>query len=460
MPNNKPQAFTALRDFPSVEILAGDTAWEPFVAVLTRPVVVNAIKAVIADLKEQFRSEKKTISEADLMAAVRRELETLSSLRLEAVLNGTGIIIHTNLGRAPISRAMLDAATGMLTGYSNLEFDLATGRRGRRGELVEKLLAALCGTAAGTLVNNTAAALFIILNTLAGRREVIISRGELVQIGGGFRIPDIMAKSGVRLVEVGTTNRTSLDDYTRAITDKTRMILKVHRSNFTQTGFVEETALADLAGLCHERGLILTHDLGSGLIAFPTGINIADEPSVAESVRVGTDLTCFSGDKLLGGAQAGLIVGRTDLIAAIKKNPLYRTVRCDKFVFAITTQVLSAHLNGTQTQDIPIWHMITIPVTELKRRGEAIKNACRGKDVAILATQAFLGGGSTPGGTIPSLALSIRSSLGPDRLAKRFRAYTPPIIGRVESDDFLIDLRTIPADQDALLISAITSLVE
>jgi len=381
-------------------------------------------------------------------------------LHLEPVINGSGIIIHTNLGRSPIPRAMIDGAMDMATGYSNLEFNLATGKRGKRGILVEKLLATLCGTEAGTLVNNNAAALFVILNTLANRKEVIISRGELVQIGGGFRIPDIMIKSGARLVEVGTTNRTALDDYAGAITPRTSMILKVHRSNFTQEGFVEETSLTDLAGLCKKNDIILVHDLGSGLISFPPGIKITGEPNVFESVRSGADLTCFSGDKLLGGVQAGLIAGRADMVNRIKKNPLFRALRCDKLVFSITTQVLASYLKGTQFDDIPIWRMIAIPETELKKRGEAIMKACPSKDLVLIATHAYLGGGSTPGQTIPSLAVSIRSSLSPTVLAKRFRTHKPPVIGRVENEDFLIDLRTITPEQDATIIDIINELVK
>jgi L-seryl-tRNA(Ser) seleniumtransferase len=460
MPNEKPQPFTSLRDFPSVEILSQHPALESYFPVLPRPLVVESLRKVIAALKEQFAQGRKAVTESALMDAVAAELDRLLLYHLVPVINGTGIIIHTNLGRAPISRDMMVRAQDAVCGYSNLEFDLHSGRRGKRGAMIELLLSALCETESGTLVNNNAAALFIILNTLAARHEVIVSRGELVQIGGGFRIPDIMVRSGVRLVEVGTTNRTTAADYAGAVTDRTRMILKVHPSNFVQQGFVEDTPLAELAALCREKSLILTHDLGSGLIGLPPGIPIKNEPRVHDSVRAGADLTCFSGDKLLGGVQAGLIVGRTDLIAKIKKNPLYRTIRCDKLVFAITAQVLSAYLNGTQFEDIPVWRMIAMPVTALKSRAEAIVRACPGKDIAPVAADAYLGGGSTPGEAIPSLALSIRSSINAGALAVRFRKYNPPIIGRVEENHFLLDLRTIPPDQDSLLIEAIKSILE
>jgi L-seryl-tRNA(Ser) seleniumtransferase len=460
MVNKSSQPFSNLRDFPSVEILSNHSSLETYIGVLTRPVVIEIVKKVITELKETFRKGEKPVTEKSLIDAVAGELDSLLLLNLEPVLNGTGIIIHTNLGRSPISRAMIDNSLEMVTGYSNLEFNLATGKRGKRGILVEKLLATLCGTAAGTLVNNNAAALVVILNTLANRKEVIISRGELVQIGGGFRIPEIMVKSGAKLVEVGTTNRTSVQDYADAITDRTSMILKVHRSNFTQDGFVEETPLTDLARLSAERNIILTHDLGSGLIAFPPNIKIGDEPDVMESVRAGADLTCFSGDKLLGGVQAGLIVGKAGLVAKIKKNPLFRALRCDKLVFSITTQVLASYLKGTQFEDLPIWQTITTPVADLKKRGEVIQKVCAGKDIVLVATEAYLGGGSTPGQTIPSLAISLRAKISPSLMAKRFRISQPPIIGRVENEDFLIDLRAIPSEKDKLLIEAIGKILK
>ena len=453
-------AISSLRDFPAVEILSGHPAFAPYMAALTRPLVVETVKTVVAAFKERFRTEKKAVTQDDLVGAVVAELKRLRLLNLEAVINGAGIIIHTNLGRAPISKTMMANALEMICGYCNLEFDLAGGSRGKRGILVERLLALLCETEGGTIVNNNAAALFIILNTLACRKEVIISRGELVQIGGGFRIPDIMRKAGVKLIEVGATNRTSLTDYAEAITERTRMILKVHRSNFMQVGFVEETSLADLARLCRERGVILAHDLGSGLISMPKGVDTTNEPDVMSSVRTGVDLTCFSGDKLLGGTQAGLIVGQEALLSRIRKNPLFRVIRCDKIVFAVSTQVFAAYLDGRQFDDVPVWRMITMSVSELKKRGEVIRRACQKKDVVLAATRAFLGGGSTPGQTIPSLALSIRSSVSPTTLAARFRAHTPPIIGRVEDNDFLLDLRTIPPEKDAVIISAIKDLVK
>ncbi|MEZ5358486.1 MAG: L-seryl-tRNA(Sec) selenium transferase [Candidatus Zixiibacteriota bacterium] len=452
--------FDSLRDFPAVEIAAGYPEFAPYITRLTRPLVIETIKRVIDDLKTGFREKNKACGREILVREIIRELRRLDSLNLTPVLNGTGIVIHTNLGRSPLSPEIVKQAIPMLSGYSNLEFNVLNGNRGKRGILVEKLLATLCETESGTIVNNNAAALFIILNTLANRKEVIISRGELVQIGGGFKIPEIMARAGAKLVEVGTTNRTSIDDYRAAITDRTRMILKVHRSNFVQKGFVAEAPIREIADLCREHRIISVNDLGSGLLSFPSGIHITEEPDIRESVRGGADLTCFSGDKLLGSAQAGLIAGKSDLIAKIKKNPLFRAIRCDKIVFSITTQVLASYLNGTQNDDIPIWKAIMLPVTKLKLRGEKILSAVGKKDIILRATQAMLGGGTTPDKTIPSLALSIRPTMQPNALAKKFREYDPPIIGRVEDEVFYIDLRTIPEEFDDIIISAINELVK
>lgn len=461
MPNEKVDNINSLRDFPSVEILAGYPSLMPWQKILPRPLVISTIRGIIADYKREFEAGNKSLTIPDLIAAANARLGDLKAQDLQPVLNGTGIIIHTNLGRAPLSTTMLESAAAIAAGYSNLEFDLTGGSRGGRGAYIERLLAALCETESGAIVNNNAAAVFIILNTLANRKEVIISRGELVQIGGGFRIPEIMSKAGARLVEVGTTNRTTVSDYEAALSPKTAMVLKVHRSNFTQTGFTEETSLSELAPICRSHNLCLAHDLGSGLIALPTDLSLPNEPTVSDSVRAGADITCFSGDKLLGGPQAGLIAGRQELVERIKKNPLFRAVRCDKLVFALTGQVLTAYLNGAQFTDIPVWRQMTTSVTDLKLRGERIVQSCRGRDIVLRATQAYPGGGSAPQESIPSLAISVRSpKMNASRLTRLFRENKPPLIGRVENDDFLIDLRTVFPDQDDLLIAAITRIVE
>lgn len=447
--------YKSLSEFPSVEIFSRHSSLTKYFVRLPEPIIIENVRQSLSELKKKFKSDGQAIAEKELVREVVSRLDDFLRYDLKRVLNGTGIIIHTNLGRSPLPAEIALQALSDATGYCNLEYDLKTGGRGRRGQIAERFLATLCRCEAGTLVNNNAAALFIILNSLASRKEVIISRGELVQIGGGFKIPEIMKKSGARLVEVGTTNRTSIDDYRKAITDRTRMILKVHRSNFVQEGFVAEALLPDLASLCREKNIISVNDLGSGLINFPRGINIKDETRVFDSVKSGFDLTCFSGDKLLGGVQAGMIVGQGDLIKRIKKNPLFRTMRCDKLTFSIVTRILHSYLNNNQFEDIPIWQMISTPLAQLKLRGEKILKEIGYPGVILAATRAYLGGGSTPERSIASLAISISSSRNPNRMADEFRTYDPPLIGRVENDRFLLDLRTIPSDFDQTLIKAI-----
>ncbi len=460
MTSDPQRTYAGLREFPSVEIVASMPELEPFIRICGRPLVVDHIRQVIETAKTEFQEKTSSWSQAKLQKAIVTSLSALTRHDLQPVINAAGIIIHTNLGRSPLPMAMLEKTASLVSGYTNLEFDLKTGRRGKRGILIENLLASYCRTENGTVVNNNAAALLIILNTLGYRKEVIISRGELVQIGGGFKIPEIMKKAGVRLIEVGTTNRTSVDDYAAAITDRTAMLLKIHRSNFSQRGFVEETPPDALARLGDEHDIATVFDLGSGLTELPPGIMQSGEPTIAEAVRSGVDIICFSGDKLLGGPQAGLIIGRDEYIVRIKNNPMFRALRCDKIIFSLLMQTLQSYLNGTWHDDLPIWRMITVPVGDLKLRGEAIKKACPDKDIVLKATQAYLGGGSTPDETIASLAVSIRVSGNINKVASAFRAFEPPIIGRVEDDEFLLDIRTVPPEQDAILIDAINSLVD
>ncbi|MFH1700304.1 MAG: L-seryl-tRNA(Sec) selenium transferase [Candidatus Zixiibacteriota bacterium] len=459
MSKNKSNLFSGLRDFPSVEILSGHSLIKSFHSNVPKPLILTIIKETVANEKERFRAGDKSINIDKLIELICGELNKLNHQILRPVINGTGIIVHTNLGRAPLAKSQIKDAVEMACGYSNLEYDTITGQRGKRGILVEHLLASLCGTEGGTMVNNNAAALFVILNTFANRKEVIISRGELVQIGGGFKIPEIMTRAGVKLIEVGTTNRTSLNDYKKAITSKTRMILKVHRSNFIQSGFVEEATINNLAGLCRENNILLAHDLGSGLISLPQGLKIKNEPLVSDAIRAGADLTCFSGDKLLGAVQAGLIVGSENLIKKIKSNPIFRTIRCDKISFAVMAKVLSSYLHGNHFSEIPIWMMIGATPAELKRRGEVILSAAGKNNMILRASHAFLGGGSTPEQSIPSLVISIKTKSNPNKLAASFRNFSPPIIGRVENDEFLIDLRTVFPEQDGDIVNAITRLV-
>lgn len=315
--------ITALRDFPSVEEIMQSSSLADVLSVVPRPVAVVVVRGVIAARKESFRADRKPLTEDEVISAVKLGIIAAARQEIGQVINATGIVVHTNLGRAPLSDAIFDAIKKTVTGYGNIEFDLLSGTRGKRGVACERYLALLSGAEAGTVVNNCAAALFLALNTLASRKSVIISRGELVQIGGGFRIPDILRKSGARLCEIGSTNITTLDDYEGAIDRGTGLILKVHKSNFVQAGFTEEVPLKDLVELGRRYDIPVFNDLGSGVFVNTRPLLGYAEPTVQQSVSAGADLTSFSGDKLLGGSQAGLLVGRADLVAhkiIVRKN--------------------------------------------------------------------------------------------------------------------------------------------
>ncbi|RME22775.1 MAG: L-seryl-tRNA(Sec) selenium transferase, partial [Candidatus Zixiibacteriota bacterium] len=386
----------------------------------------------------------KSITRRDLQEAIGKRLRTESRRRITRVINATGIIVHTNLGRAPLAEELFDAIKQTVTGYGNIEFDLTSGKRGQRGAACEHYLALLAGAEAGTVVNNNAAALFLILNTLANRKKVAISRGELVQIGGGFRILDILRRAGGRLIEVGTTNITTLRDYEDAIKAGATLLLKVHKSNFIQAGFTEEVDLPALVTLARNAGVFIVNDLGSGGFLPTRKLLGYDEPTVRQSVRAGADLTCFSGDKLLGGVQAGLIVGNKALIDKLKKNPLFRTLRVDKIVFAALEKLLSIYLNGTQNDDIKLWKLVSTPESELYQRGQDIlKELGKPSGLSVEGTHVYMGGGALPQQALPSVAIVFDSKFSARKLLQRFREFTPPIIGRIENERFLLDLKAV-----------------
>jgi L-seryl-tRNA(Ser) seleniumtransferase len=444
-----------LRDFPAVEQLVQSPALADAVSALPRPVAVDVIREVIAEQKKRFRKEKDGIATSALDRALIAALHARAA-GITRVINATGIIVHTNLGRAPLSPTLFDQIKNTVTGYGNIEFDLRTGKRGGRGAACEDYLVTLSGAEAGTVVNNNAAALFVILNTLANRKKVVISRGELVQIGGGFRIPDILIRSGARLSEVGTTNITSLSDYESALDDRTGLILKVHKSNFVQAGFTDEVDLKPLVALGRKHGIPVVNDLGSGVFSDTRSVLGYHEPTVQESVRAGAEITCFSGDKMLGGMQSGLIVGRKDLIAKIKKNPIFRTVRADKVVFSILEKLLTSYLNGTEQADIKLWQLLARPLGDLKRMAEGIlEKAGRPTGVSIEPASAYVGGGAMPEQAIKSIALAFSAEQKPERLMKAFRDGSPPVIGRVEQDRFLLDLKAVDETDIDILARAV-----
>jgi len=454
--------------------------------------VTESIRVVLANLRQEVANSQLDENSLDialggLSAAVERQLHQSLSYSLLALVNATGVILHTNLGRAPLAAAALDHVRATASAYSNLEYDLATGERGKRDVHVDRLFQKLLdddhvGTAAlgcppergsGTIstvvstivVNNNAAAVLLALNSLAEGGEVIVSRGELVEIGGSFRIPDVMSKSSATLREVGTTNRTRIADYERAINDRTRLLLRVHRSNFEITGFTEQPALDELVALARRRNLPLMEDLGSGALIDLRSVGITGEPGVLDSLRAGVDIVTYSGDKLLGGPQAGLISGRADLVARMRSNSLFRALRVDKLTYAALEATLLAYVKRDHDA-VPVLRMMRLSKDEIARRAEGIVSqveSAQGKSAGVklelVDGESVIGGGAAPSAVLPTrLIAATHADLSADELCARLRASTPPVIARVEERRVLLDLRTVFPEQDANLATALASL--
>lgn len=442
-----------LRQLPSVDRLLNAPRLRELAAAHGHDLVVDAVRATLDEARQRILGGDTFPDTTTLIDAAAQKVQALIQPTLRPVINATGVIIHTNLGRAPLSEAALQAMREVGTGYSNLEYDLEAGRRGSRYVHATELLQRLTGAEAALVVNNNAAATLLILSVLARGREVIISRGQLVEIGGGFRIPEVMAQSGARLVEVGTTNKTYIEDYARAITENTALLMRVHTSNFRIVGFTHQASLEELVALGHEHGLPVLDDLGSGSLLDTTAFGLAPEPMVQASIQAGADLVCFSGDKLLGGPQAGIIVGRAELVERIKRFPLTRALRVDKVTLAGLQATLLAYLRGTATEEIPVWRMIAAPVEALEQRARAWAETlgAHGIPAEVVEGHSAVGGGSLPGETLPTrlLALSVAS---PNALAARLRAADPPVIARIERERLLLDPRTVLPEQDEPLI--------
>lgn len=366
------------------------------------------------------------------------------------VINATGVIIHTNLGRAPLSERALDAVQAAAGGYSDLEFDLATGQRGSRSNHIADVVREVTGAEAALVLNNNAAAVFLALEAHARGREVLVARGESIEIGGGFRIPDILQASGVRLRDVGTTNRTRVGDYARAVTDDTAAIMRVHPSNFAQVGFTESPDARELASLARECGLLLINDLGSGALLDTTVYGLAQEPLIGEALEAGADLVTFSGDKLLGGPQAGVIVGSSQVIEPIARRPLARALRPDKMTIAGLRATLGHYLRGEAVDEVPVWQMIAAGGDDLRARAERVTNGRNG--LRVVDSSAAVGGGSLPGQVLPSVAIEVTNSKsGADDVARRLRDSARPVIGRIHRRRLRLDMRTVlPRDERAL----------
>lgn len=387
--------------------------------------------------------------------AAEKDLNTQSRGSLRPVINATGVIIHTNLGRAPLAATARERLGQIAAGYTNLEYDLETGTRGSRNVHAESLLKALTGAEAAMVVNNNAAATLLMLSGLAEGREVLISRGELVEIGGGFRVPDVMRQSGALLREVGTTNRTRISDYTASASARTALILRVHPSNFRVEGFTERPSLDGLVQAGRSLNIPVVEDLGSGCLVD----GLRGEPTVQSSIDAGVDLVCFSGDKLLGGPQAGILAGRATLVDRLRKHPLMRALRVDKLTLAALEATLLEFQAGRATQTIPVQRMLHLSAEAIEGRARSLADRLEGKGwrFALISGSSAIGGGSAPGVTLPTVLLSIeRDTLSPDELESALRSLDPPVIARIESDRVVFDLRTVLEEQDELLAALLT----
>jgi L-seryl-tRNA(Ser) seleniumtransferase len=440
------------RRLPSVDALLAEPAIAALAAARSRTLVVRAVRAAVEDA----RAGGGTPPAAGWPAAVRAQLARLGTPSLVPVINATGVVLHTNLGRALLAPAAVAAMTAVARSYASLEYDLGRGARGSRHAICRDLLVELTGAEDAVVVNNAASGLLLALSALARDGEAIVSRGELVEIGGAFRVPDIMARSGARLVEVGTTNRTHLDDYVQAITPGTRAVLKVHRSNFRLTGFTAEVAAADLAQLARASGAASLYDLGSGLLLDLSRWGLTGEPTVREAVASGVDLVVVSGDKLLGGPQAGIVVGKEAAIAACKRDPLARAVRADKFTLAALEATLGLYRDPEiARREIPTLRMLTIEDVELKRRAEALNKSVKGGE--IVEGYSEVGGGSFPETKLRTWLVRLTADqLTADSLVERLRGGDPPIIARIEDGHVVLDPRTILPDQIEAVAQGVT----
>jgi L-seryl-tRNA(Ser) seleniumtransferase len=428
---------------------------------LPAPIVVDAVRRHLSALRRASVTQRKPIPPADtVIADVRERLRRLRASRITPVINATGVLVHTNLGRAPLSADSTRALTAIGANYSTLEYSLSDGTRGSRGAYLEHALAVLCGAEAATVVNNNAAALVLILEYFCRSEasEVIISRGELLQIGGGFRIPEILEARGARLREVGTTNQTSVNDYSKAINRNTALILKVHRSNFFMDGFVKSPSTEDLAALARKKRVPFVEDLGSGaMVQTHTIEGVEHEPTPAEVVKRGVDLVCFSGDKLFGGPQAGIIVGRRKIIDALKREPLFRALRCDKLILAALESTADAYLRGGDPR-IPVLEMMQVTNDDLRIRAERIVAALSGRPLRLRVGdgRAQVGGGTLPRSVLPSVIIDVsHSKIGAQALAALLRSQPEPVIAYVGRGTLKLDLRTVFPHQDAAVIRAL-----
>ena len=449
------------RQLPGVDRLLAEERMQTLARDYPHDLLVDIIRQRLERERRAIASGEAASSLDEIIESVETEISQLGEISLRLVINATGVILHTNLGRAPLSQETIAAMETAARGYCNLEFDLDSGARGSRDVHLEPILCRLTSAEAALVVNNNASAVLLALTVLAKRKEVIVSRGEAVEIGGSFRIPDVMRQSGAKLIEVGTTNCTYIADYEQAITPGTAALMRVHSSNFQVVGFTHAVAIEELTALGQQRNLPVFDDQGSGCLLETTAFGLGAEPMVQRSVTLGVGLVCFSGDKLLGGPQAGIIVGKKELVTKLKRHPLARATRIDKVRLAGLAATLIHYLKGEATRKIPVWMMISAPLAEIERRAGLWAQAI-GDSASIADGESTVGAGSLPGSTLPTKLVAI-GGRKPGRntaqtLARKLRAGNPPIIGRISEDVLLLDPRSVAPEEDNIVIKALRSL--
>ncbi len=450
-----------LRKLPAIEKILETSEIQAEVDKYSRVLVTQAVQAVTATIREQILQGNTCPSGSEIVEKIKQDLAQEGLALLRPVINGTGVILHTNLGRAPLSQEALDSLLLSSQNYCSLEYNLSLGERGTRAQGVEKLLCIATGAESALVVNNNAGAVFLVLTALVKGKEVIVSRGELVQIGGGFRIPEILEQSGAYLQEVGTTNRTYLEDYERAINENTGLLLKVHHSNFRMRGFTHFASISELKALGRKYDLPVVEDLGSGALLPTEGFGLEHEPMVQEVVTGGADIVCFSADKLLGGPQGGIILGEKQYLDKIRKHPLLRVLRIDKMSTIALQATLLHYLKKEAIEKVPVWRMISYSIQEITSRAEEMSKRLTQLGVASSTYDSCstIGGGSLPDQTLPTRVVAIESPYGVDDFAKRLRFSSPSLVGRIEGDRFLIDPRTIMPSWDDTVIKIIQSVL-
>jgi len=448
-----------LSKIPSIEIILQNKALQPLMQKHSRKMLTQMVRKVISEEKKNAHKNGSLYSAQERINKIKEYFKKENLSFLQGVINGSGVILHTNLGRAPLGKEMLAAVQSSLQGYTNLEYNLAEGSRGKRGEIVEKLLCTLSHSEKSLVLNNNAGAIFLILNTLAKNKEVIVSRGELVQIGGGFRIPEILEQSGAHLREVGTTNQTFIEDYEKAINDDTALILKVHQSNFNMNGFVHQAEVKELKKLGERYNLPLIVDLGSGTFLNTKDFGLKHETTVQEIIRADADIVCFSTDKLLGGPQGGVICGKEIYLRKISQHPLFRTLRVDKITLTILQEILLSYLKDEALTKIPVWKMISCSLEKIAIRSQNICQKLKKEDIPAFSKegQTAIGGGSLPGQTLQTKLIVIKPPCSVEIFSKELRLFSPPLLGRKEKEYFILDPRCIDPSSDNLVIKIITS---